>query len=677
MKYRQKSRKWGWLILVVVGLTGVVTALLSLPRYELGYRFFRQLLTTAPPGGERAEAPGKEPGKESAGVIRNNIYDRNFNPLAVNVPMASLYARPLEFKDNRQVVPELSALLQVDEKNLQASLSAERNFVWLGRHLNLKTAEQVLSREFRGVYMVNESQRLYPYRQLAAHVVGFVNEEEQGLAGIEYSYDHLLRGGAMAGLQRPMVNRQGEPLTIGEGGAHLLLTLDMRMQSLLEKKLLAALAATGGGSGTALLMEPGTGRILSLVNVPSYDPNAFWDYDLELRRNRAITEPIYPGGLQALFRMGAALSAGWQPAAAEAVAPEAPVLAPQQKKTRVAAEEPTGESSWRQLADGLYQAPASGWPAESASDEAGLEKMAALLGFSRKSGIDLPDEGGGSEKGGVAGSGNLLANLQVATTPVHLLTAFARLLNGGLPVVPHLLEAVWDPTRQERIEAGFPPGEAFSPPEHAAAISAILARLTVPGAEAVVLESLVAEANLPLSGGAGPEKNGGPAEMSGAAGGPPPTSPPRPRYHAVLLAAEPVLKPELLLLLVVGGARVEVNQPSPFRTLAVKLLQQALPLARQPMAERPTAEATPEASYDRWQQLQNSSDLPVGQPRTEMADKMPLVIGVSLRKALQTLQSLDLEVKVKGSGRVVKQKPAAGTLLTGIKECTLELQIDQ
>ncbi|MEW6500150.1 MAG: hypothetical protein AB1456_01555, partial [Thermodesulfobacteriota bacterium] len=225
---------------------------------------------------------------------RKNIYDRNFNELAVSFRLASIYARPLELDEPEKAAKLLAKNLGVNEAELLASLKAERSFVWVGRQIPQEQADKIAEANLKGVHVLQRSYRYYPQHEAAGHVVGFV-KDEQGLAGLESYYDNILRG---SGVYDPLLPKNTLPPAIasGKAAAHVVTTIDLRLQRELEGRLQHLLAETKAQSGAALVLLPASGEILALASAPVYDPNRFWAFTGDERKNRTTVEPIYPGG---------------------------------------------------------------------------------------------------------------------------------------------------------------------------------------------------------------------------------------------------------------------------------------------------------------------------------------------------------------------------------------------
>src|SRR5260370_6091725 len=169
---------------------------------------------------------------------RGAIYDRNMHPLAMSIPVDSPYAVPSEMADQQLAARLVSGVLGIPREVLEARLESSRSFVWIARKLPPDKKEAVEALNLKGVYFQKQNQRIYPKRDLDAHVLGFVNLDEKGLAGIEYELDGQIRGKrekiiVLADAHHRCVD--GGPAR-RDRGANVILTLDEKIQYIAERE---------------------------------------------------------------------------------------------------------------------------------------------------------------------------------------------------------------------------------------------------------------------------------------------------------------------------------------------------------------------------------------------------------------------------------------------------------
>ena len=253
---------------------------------------------------------------ERINAHRGMIRDQAGKPLAISTPVVSLWANPSELLENPEKMAYLAAVLEVPEAKFQRKLknNASKNFVYLRRHMPPAIAESILQLDIKGVYSEKEYQRFYPAGEVAAHVVGFTDIDDQGQEGIELSYDKWLHG--TPGKKKVLKNLYGEivrdirPLVEAVPGKNLDLSIDLRLQYLAYRELKTAISRYNAASGSVVLIDAQTGQILSLVNQPSYNPNNRAGLQLNAVRNRAVTDVFEPGSTVKPFTVAVALESG-------------------------------------------------------------------------------------------------------------------------------------------------------------------------------------------------------------------------------------------------------------------------------------------------------------------------------------------------------------------------------
>ncbi|MEO8671510.1 MAG: penicillin-binding protein 2 [Tahibacter sp.] len=253
-------------------------------------------------------------------VSRGAILDRNGEPLAVSTPVESIWANPQELVEHLDRVPELAKALGIDSDGLQQKIAqrADKEFIYLKRHLNPDDAKAILALEIPGVSSQREFRRYYPSGEVLAHVLGFTNIDDRGQEGLELAFDEWLAG--KPGAKRVIRDRLGhvvenvELLHEPQPGRDLTLSIDRRIQYLAYRELKSTLLEHHATSGSMIVLDVATGEILATVNQPSYNPNAINNGELASRRNRALTDVVEPGSTMKAFTIAAALESGkWKP----------------------------------------------------------------------------------------------------------------------------------------------------------------------------------------------------------------------------------------------------------------------------------------------------------------------------------------------------------------------------
>ncbi len=220
---------------------------------------------------------------------RADIVDRNGIVLATTMPTASLYANPQHVRDPEGTAEQLAKVLpDLSAAQLRAKLASGRSFVWLQRNLTPREQYQVNRLGIPGLYFQREQRRFYPHGALTPHVVGFTDVDNRGLAGIEQSFDDLLRASV-------------KPLQ---------LSLDIRVQHILAEELAAAMETFRAIGAAGVVMDARTGEVVAMVSLPSYDPEKPAAASADARFNRASLGIYEMGSVFKIFTTAMALDEG-------------------------------------------------------------------------------------------------------------------------------------------------------------------------------------------------------------------------------------------------------------------------------------------------------------------------------------------------------------------------------
>ena len=242
---------------------------------------------------------------------RGTIFDKDHLELAVSVETKSLAAHPPIILDPKDVSRKLSKVLGEPYKSIYKQLSANKPFVWIKRQISPKEEKQIRALNLEGVIFKTGNSRFYPNKAMAGQVIGFAGIDGHGLEGLEYAYDKELEGKAthLTVLKDALGRRfESEKDTdTNLNGNNLVLTIDSKIQYVAEKALEEGVNAHAAKSGIALVMEPKTGALLAIAHYPFFNPNLFHQYDREVWRNRAVTDPFEPGSTLKIFSVAAAI----------------------------------------------------------------------------------------------------------------------------------------------------------------------------------------------------------------------------------------------------------------------------------------------------------------------------------------------------------------------------------
>jgi cell division protein FtsI (penicillin-binding protein 3) len=371
---------------------------------------------------------------------RGAIYDRNMHPLAMSIPVDSAFAVPSELGDQQLAARLLSGVLGIPREVLGARLESSHSFVWIARKLPPDKKEAVEALNLKGVYFQKENQRIYPKRDLASHVLGFVNLDEKGIGGIESELESKIGGKSekiivMADARQRWFDG-GEAQR--ERGANVVLTLDEKIQYIAERELTAAIAKTHALAGTVIVMNPNNGEILALANWPKFNPNAATEAPAETRMNRAVSAIYEPGSTFKLITLAAAFDQG-------ITRPEE-VFNCENGAVYVAGHRIRDHKPFGLLTVSDILAQSSDVGAIKIALRLGAPKLYDYIrafGFGQLTGVDIPGESKGMlqhlESWTPVSIGSISMGQEVGVTPIQLVSAVSAIANGGMLYKPHVI----------------------------------------------------------------------------------------------------------------------------------------------------------------------------------------------------------------------------------------------
>ena len=247
---------------------------------------------------------------------RGRILDRHGEPLAVSSLVATLWANPRQLDLSAESLAHLAGLLGEPVAQLQSRIErfSQREFMYLRRQVTPDLAAQVMALNLPGIYMMDEYRRFYPSGEVAAHLVGFTNVDEQGQEGLELAWEHWLS--ASAGRQRVLKDLRGRSIRhLGviappRPGQDLRLSLDLRLQYIAYRELKAVVDQHQAVSASMILLDARTGEVLAMVNQPASNPNNRARLDIASLRNRALVDQVEPGSVIKPLSVAVALESG-------------------------------------------------------------------------------------------------------------------------------------------------------------------------------------------------------------------------------------------------------------------------------------------------------------------------------------------------------------------------------
>ena len=613
---------------------------------------------------------------------RGSIYDRNGHPLAMSIPIDSVFAVPSELGDQQLAAQLLSGVLGIPRDVLQAKLESPQSFVWIARKVPPDKKEAVEALNLKGIYFQEENQRIYPKRELAAHVLGFVDLDEKGLGGIEYELDSQIRGKSekivvMADARQRWFDGGAAQR---EHGADVILTLDEKVEYIAERELATAIAKTHAIAGTAIVMNPNTGEILAMANWPKFNPNTANEAPAESRMNRAVAALYEPGSTFKLITLAAAFDQG--------ITRPDEVFDCENGAVYVAGHRIRDHKPFGLLTVSNILAQSSDVGAIKIALRLGAPKFYDYIrafGFGQSTGVDLPGESKGILRGlenwSAISIGSISMGQEVGVTPIQLASAVSAIANGGMLYRPH---AIAELRREEQALPGEGPLERAVPkrvvrPETAATLRRIM--------EGVILNGTGTLAH--LDGWTAAGKTGSAQKIDPATGRYSPT-----QFIASFTGFAPINNPAVTILVSLDSPVGQHEGGQVAAPVFKRIAEQVLPYLDVPRDvptgprlvrtayqknhepdETALADFTPtdfSAETDQAPTHIGSTSKNEGRtkapPVTVAVDEggdiaVPDFTGKTMREVTESCLRLGLEPVLVGSGLAVNQKPAAETKL--------------
>jgi len=606
LRRKQQKKKRGLAVVLVILLLMGIAAGWRLFDISEAVEKMKSYFSTA----EMHSAEGKS--------VRGTIYDRTYKEMAVSLPRVSVYARPREIMSVADAAKTLAPIFGVDADTLLAKLRGEDLRIWLAKDITDKQEEEVKAANIKGVYLHQEYSRYYPLKDVAAHLVGFV-QDDIGLSGVEYYYDRLVQ---------KMLGRADTSGFHASAGQNMLLTLDLKVQAILENLVENIAAGRQNVRIGAYAMDAYSGALIASVQLPSFDPNRYRIYAQALLENLLVRPMVLPPLFRSILRDSAAIESQYE-------------LRGKVHPWSISAQQLSLGSElrlWEKL--GLTAAP---------SPEFGNNEKQQMR----------------SEYLVVSARGrNDFGTVPESLSPLSLLAAFSSLTNGGGKVEPYVVQAVSDPGNDEEFQLHPDVHEKVPVEVVSREVSQEISRMIGQEGVACELGGTIIHDAIQVEVGS----NRGFAHMS----------------NALYLAVVPVERAELTVLITVQDGSLQAEEKKGFSVAdPVKELSAVLPriAVLQKVGKSIVGVAEPEegknGNYpmhpDRAREVVRSS---LGQDSDELVDpgEMPELVGLSLRKSLRLLQHATCRIHIYGTGRVVEQKPLAGTSLAGVKECVIRMQ---
>jgi len=636
--------------------------------------------------------------KVSLEAGRGKILDRDGKELAINLSAPSFALNPSDVDRPRSLMLRFASALGRPGIIPKGDLKG-KSFVWLARKVDGEAAKKIRSRGLKGIIEVKEAKRYYPFGPLAGQLLGYTDIDNRGIEGVEFGFDDILRG--TPGWEIVQVDARGRriygvdsPSVAPQDGSDLVLTICAEYQMVLEEEVARAVEDTRAEGGVGIIMNPRTGEVLAMANVPTYDPNDPGAYPAYVRRNRAVTDVYEPGSTFKIVAASAALELGIK-SPEDSIFCENGAISVGGSVMRDAHR--YGWLTFREVIEHSSNIGVIKIATELGPDV--LYRYIRAFGFGGETGIELPGESKGIVRHPSKWSRRSLATIsigqEVSVTPLQLAAAYSAVANGGVLMRPQIVRAVVRPDGRTVRE--------FYPQAIRRVISEETAGKLTEFLVGVVERGTGVKARIdgvPIAGKTGtaqkPDPNGG-GYLPG-------------KFVSSFVGFLPAYDPELLCLIVIDSPRgvywgSEVAAPA-FRRVISRILNLRGTFAGWPVAEPerdgsyhgdsllvkvPEVRKLPREAAARLLrrkglrvEISGRGDIVIAQSispwesvspgtviRIDCGDPgscvsggtvtIPSVIGMSLREAISILALRGIEAKVHGSGVVKSQSPKPGS----------------
>jgi cell division protein FtsI (penicillin-binding protein 3) len=597
-------------------------------------------------------------------AMRGDIVDRHGQVLAYSVDASSIIAHPRTVKDPQAVLATLCDALgdctAAERRDFAERLAGRKPFhVRRARAVSPEQAARVQALKLPAFQLVPETLRYYPKFDLAAHVLGFVDPDNKGLAGVERAFDGVIRGQEGLLLAQVDARKQWMQTRVERAptaGATVELTLDLNLQYIAERELRAGVEENRARAGTAIIMDPRTGEILALANYPTFNPNSYGRSPAENWRNRAVQDTYEPGSTFKIVTASAALEEG-------VVSPTdiidcSPGYITFPGRDPIKDTHPHGSLTFEDVI-----VLSSNVGAIKTGLKVGADRLARYVrrfGFGEALGTDFKGESAGKVWSPAGMSDSALASMsigyQVSVTPLQMAMAASAVANGGTLLEPHVVRAIV----RNGVRQDIPPKALRQ------AIDANTAATLTTFMEEVVKRGTATAARLDRYQVAG--KTGTTEKLVDGRYS-------KTDYNASFVGFVPSRRPALTILVVIDTPRAghifggDVAAPIFKRIADAALLQEGVPPTVNPVPPVLTNATTVEPAV----RPARATVLPAISTLGASA-LMPDLRGLSARDALRILGGVGLNARVTGDGFVVSQIPAPGEAIEPGGWSTLQLR---
>jgi cell division protein FtsI (penicillin-binding protein 3) len=600
---------------------------------------------------------------------RGVIFDRNGEKLAASVMADSVCAEPSKVQKPAEAASRIAAMLNVDQNVILKKLSGAKNFCWLARRITPDQAALVENMDIDGIFLVKEPKRYYPNGELAGHMIGFVGLDAKGLEGLELKYDDYLKGApekltwTRDAKGKRLYPRADPGESLQKESTNLILTIDSRIQYVVESQLKESVKSKGAKGGFAVVMDPRTGEILALANEMGFDPNNFDRYETGKGKNKVITDCFDPGSTFKPFLAAAALEEG--------VVRETDRFYCENGNYRIADrvihEAQRKRHGYLTFAEILKYSSNIG--SVKVSERLGKEKFYDYIrkfGFGQKTGIDLPGETAGLlrpvQNWTRVDASTIAFGQGISVTAIQLISALSAIANQGVLMKPYIVRGLVDKKGQIVKRYTPTPVRQVVSPQTAKRLTQLLTNV-VGDQDGTGKNARIVNVNVAGKTGTSQKFDFARRVYSSE------------RVRTSFMGFFPSEAPQVAILVILDEPQRDkwggVASAPVFKNIAEQILTCFKTHIRENPLPAFEGEKTPDSVKIK---LVSAGPVVHGEAvASSGADEwtMPDFRGMTIRDALKRAKDRGIELKVTGNGWAVSQVPAAGVAIGDQRYCTV------
>ena len=381
---------------------------------------------------------------ESINGLRGNFYDINGKNLTQNLTFYRIGFHTKKISNAENLINELSSCTGTDKEVYISKINSGRDYVELEKKTN-KNCQQ-LQKKYPNALIIKKSfKRYYPEDNLVSQIVGFTNIDDKGISGLERKYNKLLEpvSGSKLSKRNGLGVRISDPTLPTEeakNGADIVLTINKEYQAILRDELIIQMEKVGAKASMGLILNPQTGAILSMVNLPDYNPNSPNDFDIELQKNKIVTDLIEPGSTFKIVTMAAALESDI------ALNDEYNVEGPYNFHNIKMIEDSEPHSVLNVKEILAFSSNIGTIKIAEHLGKKSIYDQAREFGFGTKTGFDSSTEPAGifrePSKWSLSSMHSIPIGYEVSATPLQIAMSYAAIANGGFMLKPYVVEKI-------------------------------------------------------------------------------------------------------------------------------------------------------------------------------------------------------------------------------------------